>query len=53
MGVGLVFTARNVVEIVERYDNQCEINEECEIKFDIDDDMPAPIFVYYEIQNFY
>ena len=49
----MLLTAQNVVEVVERYDDKCSIGKSCDIKLDIDDDMEKPIYVYYELRNFY
>jgi len=46
-----------VVEFSERYDDttECEnnIGSTCSINITLDDDMKEPIFVYYELRNFY
>merc|ERR1712000_60926 len=52
-----------VVEVVVRYDNSpsCTnppttppfLNNECDIVFDVPEDIPGPAFVYYRLTNFY
>lgn len=65
---GLIFlrTSQGIVELVKQYDGDGTENElqdckievanagsKCEIEFTIPENMTTPIYVYYEIDNFY
>mmetsp|Transcript_12541 Transcript_12541/g.18488 ORF Transcript_12541/g.18488 Transcript_12541/m.18488 type:complete len:378 (-) Transcript_12541:243-1376(-) len=65
IGAILYASSKNVVEMTMKYDGKkdvdvpsCQINQNalnttCTIGFNITDDMDAPIYVYYELNNFY
>lgn len=50
----LVFNLQ-IVEVEYNYDSICEskLNDRCIVNFDIESDMRQPIFVYYQLENFY
>jgi hypothetical protein len=55
-GVALIAINANIVEVTQRYDNLAVCSTlpgTCTVKFTIDKDMEQPIFLYYEIENFY
>jgi hypothetical protein len=54
-GLAMYMSALSVVESSERYDSDCDkkIGSSCTITFDVDDDMTEPVYVYYEMRNFY
>jgi len=50
---GVVQSAnRQVVEVEQRYD-ECMWNSTCTVNVHITQDMKAPVYVYYHLQNFY
>ncbi|XP_039127190.1 LOW QUALITY PROTEIN: ALA-interacting subunit 1-like [Dioscorea cayenensis subsp. rotundata] len=69
IGVASLFASNNVVEIVDRYDTECipknmtdnkiayiqnkAINKTCIRKVRVPKDMDQPIYVYYQLDNFY
>jgi len=69
IGVVSLLAARDVVEIIDRYDEACvpvnmtdnklayiqneTISKECIRNLTVTKDMKQPIFVYYELDNFY
>jgi len=53
LGAVILQESRDVQVVRERYDNDCTLNESCTITFDIDDDMDEPIYLYYELTNYY
>uniref|UniRef100_A0A0D9WSZ9 ALA-interacting subunit n=1 Tax=Leersia perrieri TaxID=77586 RepID=A0A0D9WSZ9_9ORYZ len=69
VGVVSLLAARDVVEIVDRYDDACvpanmtdnklayiqnpNISKDCTRTLTITEDMKQPIFVYYQLDNFY
>lgn len=62
-GLPLVLLGPQVVEYVKQYDGEgateaaCKIgageNRTCTITFDVTEEMKAPVYVYYELDNFY
>ena len=52
-GIILCIIDSAIVEVKVRYDNQCSIGDECTVKVTIPEEMKAPVFVYYELTNFY
>lgn len=57
LACGIIFemTSRGVVEIRKRYDNVvgCEIGNVCVIDLEVTADMAPPVYLYYELTNFY
>jgi len=54
IGILLVVTTSFVKQsMVYRYDNLCDIGSTCVFRFEIDDDMKKPIYLYYRLENFY
>jgi hypothetical protein len=54
-GVVLITINASIIEIQTEYDNltQCPLYTNCTISFTLEKDMTAPIFVFYELHNFY
>jgi hypothetical protein len=54
---GLLFrqASHAVVDVTLRYDNipQCTPGGTCQVSFTIPEEMPAPVFFYYHLTNFY
>jgi len=53
--VGSIFLSYSLAiktTILQYYD-QCEIKKPCNLSFSLDSQMTAPVFVYYELRNFY
>ncbi|XP_071730326.1 ALA-interacting subunit 3-like [Rutidosis leptorrhynchoides] len=69
IGLASLFASRDVVEIVKRYDDSCapwghsrsdkvrfiqsDANKTCNITFTVYKRMKKPIYVYYQLDNFY
>ena len=55
LGVVILQESEKVIEMRERYDDadDCSVGKQCKLKFDIDDDMDEPIYLYYELTNYY
>jgi len=53
IGIGIVISAKEVVEIDSRYDNVCAVGSVCNITLDITEDMKAPVYLYYRLENYY
>ena len=54
-GVVLITINASIIEVTTQYDdtNLCALNSNCTITITIEKDMTAPIFVFYELHNFY
>jgi hypothetical protein len=54
LGILLYVMSEKVQEVSVRYDKSCTtLNKECTLQLTVDKDMNAPIYVYYELDNFY
>ncbi|KAJ6861612.1 hypothetical protein NC651_037624 [Populus alba x Populus x berolinensis] len=69
IGLASLYASEHVVEIVERYDKDCippdyrnnslhyiqtsEINKTCTMTINVPKHMKSPVFIYYELDNFY
>lgn len=53
--IGAVLTSINmkIVEVSVNYSNCGKIDEKCYVDFDINEEMNPPIFLFYELENFY
>lgn len=52
IGAILININLKIVEVYVRYDTECNF-QDCEVPFDITSKMSPPIFLFYEIDNFY
>lgn len=54
-GVVLITINSSIVEITTEYDDtsKCALNSNCTVTITLDQEMTAPIFVFYELHNFY
>jgi len=51
---GIVRNANlSVVEVEQRYDNDCPQNQICTLNLTIQQEMRQPVYVYYRLENFY
>jgi hypothetical protein len=56
LGAIMLVRSAQIVEVSERYDDACPIddtNTECQITFTIDEDMDKPVYLYYELRNYF
>lgn len=58
IGIVLQVMSDRITELETRYDEQChsliDADEKCRIEFiNIDKEIEAPIYVYYQLDNFY
>lgn len=54
LGAILVAFSFTVVETkTYRYDNLCPLNSRCTVRFEVEDDMDKPVYLYYRMENFY
>lgn len=55
LGIGIPMTimSNQIIEVRARYDNMCSINSNCTLNFQIPSTMQAPVFFYYELNNYY
>lgn len=52
-GFPLYVLSENVIEVSKRYDDICPINSKCTITLDVDKKIPEPVFIYYQLSNYY
>ncbi|KAA6401344.1 MAG: putative cell cycle control protein [Streblomastix strix] len=52
LGIPLLVVSANLFEIVLRYDNAAE-GDKIELNFQIDHDISGPVYVYYQLDDFY
>lgn len=55
IGVPMIILSTNIQEYSVRYDDRCVINSSgaCVVSLAIQRDMAGPIFVYYQLRNYY
>ena len=54
LGITLYVMSERIQGVTRQYDS-CELDESkpCTVPITIDSDIPAPIYVYYQLDNFY
>lgn len=53
-GIALIILTQQIVEVTVYYDDKCQkINENCNITISVPSQMEAPVFFYYQLENFY
>jgi len=52
-GIALIILTQQIVEVTQYYDDKCKINTNCTITIQIPSQMVAPVFFYYQMENFY
>ena len=55
IGIGIVLyvECNNQLEYSIRYDDQCQVSTICTVSLKINENMPSPVFLYYQLTNFY
>ena len=53
LGILLYVENSNQTELTLRYDNQCKISSSCKVFKQITTNIAQPVFIYYELVNFY
>jgi len=53
IGIGIVISSNEVVEVTQRYDNSCAVGQVCNVAIDVPKDMKAPVYLYYRLDNYY
>ena len=51
--VWIVFASLAKETATFRYDNLCELHHKCTFRFEVEEDMKAPVYLYYRIEGFY
>lgn len=51
-GLPIMLSANSIKEYSKEY-SSCKLGEECHVEIKVDELMKAPIFLYYELDNFY
>jgi len=53
IGIGIVISSNQVVEVDFRYDTVCDVGNVCNITLDVTQEMKGPVFLYYRLENYY
>ena len=55
LGIPMLVLSQDISEYLVRYDNVCEItnSSNCEVPFEVKYNMAGPVYVYYELHNYY
>jgi len=53
IGIGIVISSDQVVQIDSRYDNTCAVGNVCNVTVDVKMRMKAPVYLYYRLDNYY
>lgn len=53
IGIVLKSYSDEIAEAVIHYNSSCKLGEVCEKEITIANEMKAPIYVYYQLDNFY
>lgn len=53
LGIVLIEFSKDIVQFDVRYDNKCHGQTTCNISFTLDEKMEGPVYVYYQLDNFY
>ena len=52
LGITLYVMSERIQGVIQKYDD-CALKESCLKIINIDSDIPQPIYVYYQLDNFY
>ena len=52
LGITLYVMSERIQGVIQKYDD-CVLKEPCTKTINIDSDIPQPIYVYYQLDNFY
>ena len=53
LGITLYVMSERIQGISQQYNDKCGAEKECQITLTVDSDITAPIYVYYQLDNFY
>lgn len=53
LGIPMTILSQNITETVERYDDKCGGNTTCTLSITVQTDMQAPVFIYYQLNNYF
>ena len=53
LGITLYVMSESIQGLTEEYDSKCALNEDCVLDLNIEHDITAPVYVYYQLDNFY
>jgi len=53
IGIGIVISSNQVVEVTVQYDDQCNVGSVCNITLEIPEDMNGRVYFYYRLDNYY
>lgn len=53
IGIGIVISSNDVIEVDVQYDNICDPGQVCNITLNVPKDMKSPVYLYYRLDNYY
>jgi hypothetical protein len=53
LGSLIVASSKSVLKLSLRYDDICPLNQQCNLKFKIEEDLQGPILLAYKLTDFY
>jgi hypothetical protein len=53
LGVVLYVMSEEIQGVSKKYNDICEIGKSCTITVDVENEIKAPVYVYYQLDNFY
>jgi len=53
IGIGIVISSNDVIEVDVRYDVTCDVGHVCNITLNVPQDMSGPVYLYYRLVNYY
>jgi len=53
IGVGVVISSNDVIQVDQRYDDICNVGQVCSISIIIPTKMEPPVYLYYRLENYY
>lgn len=54
--IGIIFTVSSIYPVDSgtfRYDNLCPLGDVCQFRFELEEDMDKPVYLYFRMENYY
>jgi len=51
--IWIIFASLATETVAYRYDNVCEHNHKCTFRFEVEEKMEKPVYLYYRMENYY
>jgi len=53
IGIGIVISSNEVIEVEARYDSLCSVGQTCTISLTVPQTMHNPVYLYYRLSNYF